>query len=338
MHGTGSFNPGYHKPHWDLAQAISLVWYDALTRFNCDSHLLTKGREVNGATLRIGQFFHGPVLSSASTTPLLPIQQAFAGQDVLQIRAGVGGFRLGDGFGGADRDDVAAFVAAFGAHVDDPVGGLDDVEIVLDNKHGVAGVGQALQERDQLLDVGEVQAGGGLVEDIQRLAGRALAELAGELDSLRFAAGELRGRLSEADVVEAHLVDGLQFARDCGQSLEELHRLTDRHLQDVGDILALVAHLQRFAVVALASAYLARDKHIGKEVHLDLDDPLPFTCFAPSALDVERETPGLIPAHASIRGLTEQLANHVERAGVGRRVRARGPSDRTLVDVDDFVD
>jgi hypothetical protein len=36
------------------------------------------------------------------------------------------------------RDDFAALDAAFRAEVDDPVRGLDDIEIVLDHHHGVA--------------------------------------------------------------------------------------------------------------------------------------------------------------------------------------------------------
>jgi hypothetical protein len=68
----------------------------------------------------------------------------------------------------------AAAVAAFGAHVDEPVGGLDDVEVVLDDDHGVAVVAQAVEHAEQHLDVGEVQAGGGLVEDVEGAAGVAL--------------------------------------------------------------------------------------------------------------------------------------------------------------------
>src|ERR671930_319330 len=47
----------------------------------------------------------------------------------------------------------AALLAAFGPHVDDPVGGLDDVEIVLDHDDGVALVDQRLQHFEQLPDV-----------------------------------------------------------------------------------------------------------------------------------------------------------------------------------------
>ncbi len=59
--------------------------------------------------------------------------------------------------------------------VDHPVGGLDDVEVVLDHDHGVAGVDQAVEHFEQLADVLEVEAGGGLVEDVEGLAGGAAA-------------------------------------------------------------------------------------------------------------------------------------------------------------------
>ena len=39
---------------------------------------------------------------------------------------------------------------------DDPVGFGDDIEIVLDDDHGIAGVNQAMQHADQFLDVRHV--------------------------------------------------------------------------------------------------------------------------------------------------------------------------------------
>ena len=66
--------------------------------------------------------------------------------------------------------DPAAAVAALGAEVDDPVGRLDDVEVVLDHEHGVAGVDQPLQHAEQPAHVLEVEAGGGLVEDVDACA------------------------------------------------------------------------------------------------------------------------------------------------------------------------
>ncbi len=73
----------------------------------------------------------------------------------------------GDLFGGAGGDDLAAAAAALGAHVDDPVGGFDDVEIVLDDEEGAAAFDEFAEGGEELGDVVEVEAGGGLVEDVE---------------------------------------------------------------------------------------------------------------------------------------------------------------------------
>src|SRR3546814_3009095 len=49
-------------------------------------------------------------------------------QVFFQVPAGIAGRHLGDVFGRALGDDLAAAIAAFRSHVDDPVGGLDDFE------------------------------------------------------------------------------------------------------------------------------------------------------------------------------------------------------------------
>ena len=58
--------------------------------------------------------------------------------------------------------------AGLGAQVDDPVGRLDHVEVVLDDDDRVAQVDQAVEHVEQLADVVEVQAGRRLVEDVER--------------------------------------------------------------------------------------------------------------------------------------------------------------------------
>jgi hypothetical protein len=47
---------------------------------------------------------------------------------------------------------------------------------VLDDDDGVAGVAQLVQHFEQQVNIGKVQAGGGLVQDVERAAGVALAE------------------------------------------------------------------------------------------------------------------------------------------------------------------
>jgi peptidoglycan/LPS O-acetylase OafA/YrhL len=71
------------------------------------------------------------------------VRRGSARQERGEELAGVARLVLGDDLGRALHDDVAAAVAAFGTEVDDPVGGLDDVEVVLDHEHGVALVDEA---------------------------------------------------------------------------------------------------------------------------------------------------------------------------------------------------
>ena len=68
--------------------------------------------------------------------------------------------------------------ASFRSEVDDPVGALHDVEVVLDDDDGVSRIDEPLQNGEQALDVFEVKACRGLVEDVQRAARLRLAELA----------------------------------------------------------------------------------------------------------------------------------------------------------------
>ena len=62
-------------------------------------------------------------------------------QELRRMRS----LRLRDLLGRSLRHDLAAFVAAFGAEVDDVVGGFDDVEVVFDHQHRVAVVDQAVE-------------------------------------------------------------------------------------------------------------------------------------------------------------------------------------------------
>ena len=80
-----------------------------------------------------------------------------------EIFPGWGVGTTGEGFGGAFGDHLAAVFAALGAHINHPVGGFDDVEIMLNDNHRVAAVHEFAENGEQALDVGGVEAGGGLV-------------------------------------------------------------------------------------------------------------------------------------------------------------------------------
>src|SRR5947209_10198453 len=258
--------------------------------------------------------------------------RALVRQHAAQVLAGVRARVARDLFGRAGGDDLPALVAAFGTEVDHVVGGLDHVEVVLDHQHRVAHRHEPRQHVEQLVDVREVQARRGLVEHVEGAARRAARQLGGELDALRLTARELRRRLAHVNVAETDLADGLELVGDLRDRREQLGRLVDAHREDVGDRLVLELHLERLRVVTLALADFARHVHVGQEVHLDLDDPVALARFAAAALDVERKTPRRVAAHLRFGRERVQLANLVERTGVGGGVRAGRSADRRLVD------
>ena len=111
------------------------------------------------------------------------------------------------------RDDLAAVLAGARPHVDDVVGRQDRVVVVLDDDHAVAEVAQVLERRQQPVVVALVQADRRLVEHVHD-AGQARADLRGEPDALRLAAGQRLRRAVEREVVEADVVEEREPADD----------------------------------------------------------------------------------------------------------------------------
>ncbi len=204
--------------------------------------------------------------------------------------------------------------AALGTEVDDPVGRLDHVEVVLDHEHRVARVDEPLQHVEQPAHVFEVQAGGGLVEDVDGVAGRALAQLGRQLHPLRLTTRQRRRGLAEPHVAEPDVDQRLHLPGDRRLVREELERLFGRHVEHVGDALVLPRDVERVAVVARALADLAGHVDVGQEVHLDLDRAVALARLAAPALDVEREPTRLVAADLRLLRGGEERADLVEHA------------------------
>ena len=102
---------------------------------------------------------------------------------------------------------AAAVVAGAGAEVDDPVGVGHHRLVVLDDDDRLAGVDEPVEQAEQLLDVGEVQAGGRLVEDVDVAL---LGHVGGQLEPLALAARQRGQRLAEAEVAEPDVGEPLE--------------------------------------------------------------------------------------------------------------------------------
>jgi hypothetical protein len=66
------------------------------------------------------------------------------------------------------RNNFPTPIASVGAQVNDPIGGLHYVEVVLDDQHRVASIDESLEHLEQHSHVVEMQTGRRLVEEEER--------------------------------------------------------------------------------------------------------------------------------------------------------------------------
>jgi len=120
------------------------------------------------------------------------------------------------------------------------------------------GVDEPVQQAEQLLDVGEVEAGRRLVEDVDAAVA---GHVGGELEPLPLAAGQGRERLAEAEVAEPDVgqpvEDGTRGGRARLPGAEELPGLGHRHREHLADVAAAEVVFQHRGVEPLPVALLA---------------------------------------------------------------------------------
>ena len=111
-----------------------------------------------------------------------------ASKDTGKKAAGVGLRVARDLFRGSGGDYFATLITAFGAQVDEPIGRLDDVEIVLDDEERSAGFEKFAKGGKEFSDVVKMQAGSGFVEDVENAFVFSTREVRGEFEALGLAA------------------------------------------------------------------------------------------------------------------------------------------------------
>ena len=155
--------------------------------------------------------------------------------------------------------------------VDDPVGFANGLLVVLDDQHRVAEVAQSQQRVDEPAVVALVQTDRRLVEHVQR-ADQTGSDLAGQPDALRLAAGQRRRVSGQAEVVEADVEQEAEagvdlFRHPLGdqpiafaelERRQELGRLADGHVADLGDVEVVDRDGERRRLQSRATACRAR--------------------------------------------------------------------------------
>ena len=146
-------------------------------------------------------------------------------------------------------DEPSAARTRAGADVEDVVGGADGVLVVLDDDDAIAQVAQLAHRGDEPVVVALVQADARLVEHVEH-ARQPGADLRGEPDALRFAAGERAAFAVEVEVAQAHFDEEPQprghFPDDLGGNLalgvrkfqlaNERVRLADGQAAEITDV------------------------------------------------------------------------------------------------------
>src|ERR1044071_6478286 len=263
--------------------------------------------------------------------------------------------RFRHGSRGLRHNNLTATATAFRAEINHPIGNSNDIEIMFNAKHGAAGVNELAEGGKQLADVVKMEAGGGLVKNIERaFAGtgtlallfffrrcriKALRASGGDkmcrqLHALRFAPAQRCGRLSEAKITEANFFQHAQRVSNLGMAGEILERLAHGEVQDLMNVFAFIADVEDLRLVARALAIFTQEFHIGEELHFDGYGAIALACLTASARDIKAEVACTVSVLMGFRDRRKDFADRVKCFDIGHRIAAGSPAYGTLIDKD----
>ena len=229
-----------------------------------------QGVSSDGPEIQVAVAFPGNVLDvehdsglSLSGFEHWPEQFPGEGSGCTVFASFGGSCQFNEIFGRPLPHDASSTGSGFGAEVHDPVGRLDHIEVVFDHDHGVPHFDQAFEHFEQFVDVVEVQAGGGFVEQVEGAAGLWSCQFRSQFHSLGFTSRECWSGLSEGEVVESDGAEGGEWCPDPRDVLEQSVGLIDRHVEHIGNRVTVVGHGQGLGVVSPSSALVTFDPHVG---------------------------------------------------------------------------
>ena len=103
-------------------------------------------------------------------------------------------------------NNESAASTAFRPKIDQPVGTLDDIHIVLYDQNGVSLVYQRLKRRQKFPDIVKVEPGRRLIEDVQHALLAVTGQVGRQLDPLGLTSRQRRRRLAKRQVPKSYLL------------------------------------------------------------------------------------------------------------------------------------
>ncbi len=168
---------------------------------------------------------------------------------------------------------------------------------MLDHQYRIAGIDQMVERVEQALNIGQVQARGRLVQNVE-IAPTALnlAQLVRQFDALGLATGDRGRRLAQFEIAHAQALEHAKLVRDDRHSFEKTSRFFNRQRQHIGDGFAPIADLQRLFVIAHPFARLTDHFNVGHKLQRGRDQPAPLALFTAPIFGIEAKAPCRITA------------------------------------------
>jgi hypothetical protein len=159
----------------------------------------------------------------------------------------------------------------------------------------------------------------------------AVSDITGKLEALGLAPGHGVDRLSQPDVTQSHIGQGLQGGNDFFMILEKIQGLVHRHGQNVVNVLLPVVNLKHRGLKPCSFAIRTGDEYIRKKLHLYFFEAVAIAGFTAPAGHIKRKMTGPEFFGFGGGGIGQQPPNRIQGLGVGQGVGARGAPDGSLV-------
>src|SRR6185437_4065022 len=158
-----------------------------------------------------------------------------------------------------------------------------------------------------------------------------ICQMRRQLDALCLSAGKGGCRLAQPHIAEADVRQHAEAIQNFDMAGEEMQCFFHGHIQNIMNILSLVANLENPGFVAGSVAFFAGQLDVGKELHLDGYGSVTLADIAAAAGHVEGEKSRRISAPLRIGQRRIQIANAVEGLHVSYRVGSRRAANGRLI-------
>src|SRR5512139_1251093 len=102
---------------------------------------------------------------------------------------------------------------------------------MLDDDDGISSIGEPVEDIEQSLNIRKMETCRGFIQNVDALSCLPLAQFSRQLNPLGLSPGKRCGGLTQLEITQAYITEGLEFLPDRRDRLKKVIRLFCRHLQ-----------------------------------------------------------------------------------------------------------